>query len=153
MTRILTALVVILALARPAHADPVDAAVEQYRMAAHIPGVAIAIAEGGRVVRLNGYGTADLETGAPVTADTAFQTASASKIFTGVLLMRLSERGVIDLDEPITDILHEAPTSWKGVTLRRLATHSSGLPEGLGLPQTATSAEIAAAAMTRPASL
>lgn len=137
-------------LAGPAAADPVDDLVRGYMDAAHIPGAAVAVVSDGRITRLEGYGQADLERDAPVTPDTPFQTASVSKIFAGVVLMRLVEDGLVSLDAPVSQYLDDAPESWSAITIRHLAGHMSGLPEGLGLPNTATVGEVVAEAMKRP---
>lgn len=133
-----------------ARADAVDDIVRQYMDVSHIPGAAVAVVEKGRVTKLAGYGVANLEFDAKVTPDTPFQIASATKIFTGVILMRMVERGEIGLDAPVTDFVPDAPPTWRAITIRRLANHTSGLPEGLGLPSQATAQDTVAAAMAKP---
>lgn len=150
IARMLMTAAALVALGVPARAEPVADVLARYMAASHIPGAAVAVVDDGRVETLQAYGLADMEQGVGVTPDTPFQLASASKIFTGVILMRLSERGVVRLDDPVTTYLAEAPEAWKKVTLRQLASHMSGMPERLGLPSTASPQEIAAAAMARP---
>lgn len=140
----------LLVLASPAAADPVDDLVARYMAASHIPGAAVAVIEDGRVAKLAGYGLANVEWNGAVTPDTPFQTASASKIFAGVVLMRLVEQGRLSLDDPISRFVENAPESWSRITIRHLAGHMSGLPEGLGLPSGATAREMVAEAMRRP---
>jgi CubicO group peptidase (beta-lactamase class C family) len=139
-----------LSLTGPALADPIDDLVERQMAVSHIPGVAVAVVRSGQVEKLQAYGLANLEWSGPVTVDTPFQTASASKIFTGVLLMRLVEQGIIKLDDPVTRFFPEAPESWRTITFRRMASHMSGLPERLGLPSSATPQEFVKAAMAKP---
>lgn len=136
--------------AKPVAADPLDAAIARYMAVGHIPGVAVAVVEDGEVATLRRYGLADIEAMKPVTPDTPFQTASASKVFTGVLLMRLAQKGVIGLDDPVTRYLPQAPATWEGITFRRMASHMSGLPERLGQDPSATPLEVARLAMARP---
>ncbi|MDI6625565.1 MAG: serine hydrolase domain-containing protein [Brevundimonas sp.] len=142
--------VLALALASPVLADPVDDIVRDYMEAAHIPGAAVAVIQDGRVVKLEGYGQANLEWEAPVTADTPFQTASASKVIAGLVLMRLVEQGTLSLDAPVSTFFQAAPETWRAITVRHLAGHTSGLAEARGLPNTATPAEVAAEAMKLP---
>lgn len=144
-----TALLLALA-AGPVLADPVDDLVETYMEASHIPGAAIAVIEDGRITKLAGYGSANLEWDAPVTPDTPFQTASASKIFAGVVLMRLVEQGALSLDAPLTKFFDGAPDAWAGITVRNLASHTSGLAEVRNRASGATPAEVAAEAMLLP---
>ncbi|MBW8304306.1 MAG: beta-lactamase family protein, partial [Brevundimonas sp.] len=142
--------VMALALASPVLADPVDDIVRGYMEAAHIPGAAVAVIQDGRIVKLEGYGQANLEWEAPVTADTPFQTASASKVIAGVVLMRLVEQGTLSLDAPVSTFFEGAPETWRAITVRHLAGHTSRLAEARGLPNTATPAEVAAEAMKLP---
>lgn len=112
--------------------EPGDA-VDQYVRAVmekhHVPGVALAVVRDGKVEKLAAYGTADLESGAKAGTDTAFQIASATKVLTGTLVMRLVQEGKLGLDEPVSKYLPDAPEAWKAITLRHLAAHSSGLKD------------------------
>jgi CubicO group peptidase (beta-lactamase class C family) len=125
--------------ARPA-SDPVDALMQRVMAEGHIPGAAVAVVRDGKVVRLQGYGVASSELAVPVTADTRFQIASATKMYTAVLLMRLVEQGKLGLDDPVTKFIPNAPAAWGGITIRHLATHTSGIGQpdiGPGVVQTA----------------
>ncbi|WP_157751627.1 serine hydrolase domain-containing protein [Actinoplanes derwentensis] len=66
-------------------------------------------------------------------AGTRFEIGSVSKVFTTLALARLVESGDLGLDQPLGDFF-PAPA---GITLRHLATHTSGLPrlpKGMLLP-------------------
>ena len=52
-----------------------------------------------------------------------------SKEFTAVGVMKLAEKGLLSLDDPISKHLQGLPESWRGVTLRQALTHTSGLPD------------------------
>jgi CubicO group peptidase (beta-lactamase class C family) len=84
-----------------------------------------------------------------VTANTAFQLASATKLFTGVALMLLVEDGLLSLDDPIAKFFEGAPAAWQRVTVRHLATHTSGLSEQRG-EHPDTVAGVVAGAMEAP---
>ena len=75
--------------------------------------------------------------GAPVTRDTVFQLASLSKWVAAWGIMALVEDGRIDLDAPVETYLtrwHLPSGSYdaRGVTVRRLLTHTAGLTDDLG---------------------
>lgn len=110
---------------------PDGAAVDAYLQAVmeknQVPGVALAIVRDGQVERLSTHGLADLASEAKVVPETAFQIASATKVFTGTLVMLLVQEGKLGLDEPLSKYLPDAPESWKGMTVRHLAAHASGL--------------------------
>ncbi|WP_433795744.1 serine hydrolase domain-containing protein [Actinoplanes sp. CA-252034] len=59
-----------------------------------------------------------------LTVDSRLEIGSVTKVFTSLVLARLIESGTVRLDQPLSDFL-PAPT---GITLRHLATHTSGLP-------------------------
>lgn len=64
------------------------------------------------------------------TPETVFDLASLTKpLVTGMLLALLVERGLVGLDSPVADYLAPFGASDKrGVTVRQLLTHTSGLP-------------------------
>jgi CubicO group peptidase (beta-lactamase class C family) len=113
--------------AEPSPCAPADAVVETAMTRAHIPGVAVAIVRNGEIVCVRGYGQSNLEWPSPVSPDTVFQTASSTKLYTGALLMRLVQQGRLGLDEPVSNYVPDAPSAWRGLTIRHLATHTTGL--------------------------
>jgi len=65
----------------------------------------------------------DLE---PVTADTRYDLASVTKLYSAVTALRLVDAGILDLDAPVVGLLPQFVDP--SVTLRHLLTHTSGLP-------------------------
>ncbi len=132
--------------------DPVDRLLADAMARAHVPGAAVAVVRGGKVLKLGVYGKAELEHGVKVTPATAFQIASTTKLLTGVLLARLVEQGKLSLDDPLSKHLDAVPDTWGAVTLRQLATHTSGLPVTEPDPKLGPVPEAARAALAaRPA--
>jgi len=78
------------------------------------------------------YGETTRGSGEAPDADTVYEIGSISKVFTGVLLAGLVERGQVKLDDPVQKYLPEGvEMPVKGgqeITLEHLATHTSGLP-------------------------
>lgn len=132
-----------------AQADPVDDKIRHYMAASSIPGVAVAVIRDGRVEVSRGYGVANLEWGTPAAPDTAFQLASATKVFTAVALLRLVEEGSLGLDDPVSRFLPDAPEAWSRITVRHLADHTSGLSDELP-SHDGSMAGLVAAAMATP---
>jgi CubicO group peptidase (beta-lactamase class C family) len=130
--------------------DSIDLIVRRQMALSQIPGAAVAVIEQGRVVKIAAYGTANFEWDAPVALDTRFQLASATKMVTGILLMRLVEQKKLGLDDPLTRWLPDAPASWSNIRVRQLADHTSGLAEQHGATRDATLQAIVGAAMTAP---
>ena len=98
-----------------------------------VPAVSIAIIEGGRVALTRAVGVKEAGRPDSVTPTTLFQAASISKPVTATAMLRLVERGTLQLDTDVNRYL----TSWKvpespftvteKVTLRRIASHRAGL--------------------------
>ncbi len=94
-----------------------------------IAGVAVGVQHAGRTT-LHCRGVSDRRTQRPVTADTMFQVASATKPFTATAVLRLHEQGQLDLDLPVLTYLpdlrlgDEAATG--ALTTRHLLTHTGG---------------------------
>lgn len=108
-------------------ADSVDDFVTSQLAERHVPGVAAAIIQNGRVVKIKGYGVASVEFNVPVTLDTVFEIGSVSKQMTAAGIMLLVEDGKVSLDEKVSKYLPNTPESWKDVTVRHLLTHTSGV--------------------------
>src|SRR5438105_3257293 len=91
-------------------------------------GAAVAVRIGGRTLFYN-YGRADLVLGQPVTSDSLFNLASVRKVFETTLLALAAGGGELGLDDPISRHVPELRDGHdiRRVTLRELATHTSGL--------------------------
>jgi CubicO group peptidase (beta-lactamase class C family) len=76
-------------------------------------------------------GTANLNTGAPMTADTAFLLGSISKVLVTSMLMRFVERGQVRLDDRVIDHLPDFRlgdgATAEALRVRNLVNHSSGI--------------------------
>jgi D-alanyl-D-alanine carboxypeptidase len=75
-----------------------------------------------------GYGAAVIGWSLPNRADTRFEIASLTKQFTGAAILQLAEAGKLRLEDPVSLHYSRAPAAWAGITVRQLATHTSGLP-------------------------
>lgn len=99
----------------------------------HVPGVSVAVIEGGRIAWAKGYGVR--QAGDTIAVDTAtlFQAASISKVVATIAALRLVENGRLRLDEDVNAHLttwrvpENAYTAEQKVTIRRILTHTSGL--------------------------
>ncbi|MEQ1783691.1 MAG: serine hydrolase domain-containing protein, partial [Hyphomonadaceae bacterium] len=96
-------------------------------------GLSLALVAGGRLLWAEGFGWADREAQRPVTSSTSFAIASTTKTFTTAAMMAMVEDGHLDLDAPANkylapDNLFDDAGPVDEVTLRRLASHTAGLP-------------------------
>ena len=95
-------------------------------------GVSISVISKDDLLFLKGYGYADKEAQRPVTPLTLFGIGSVSKLFTGIAIMQLVEKGEIDLDTPLENYIpgfgYKTHFPDAGpITVRTLMTHQSGL--------------------------
>jgi serine-type D-Ala-D-Ala carboxypeptidase/endopeptidase len=81
---------------------------------------------------IQGFGHCSSTNRSAPDGETLFEIGSVTKVFTAVTLAKMAEDGVVELDEPISHFLPEGVVSprkeGREITLRQLATHSSGLP-------------------------
>ena len=111
-----------------AQSDEVDEYIQSEMKKRQIPGLALVVIRGGEVIKMKGYGFANLEHDVPVTPDTVFELASVTKQFTAAAIMVLVEEDKIKLEDSISQYLPDSPEHWKGITVRHLLTHTAGLP-------------------------
>ena len=114
--------------------------VEQYaaRLAADVQtdavgGVVAGVVVDGDLVWAGAWGWADRDHNVPMSTSSVSRTGSISKSVTALLMMRLVDQGLLDLDDPVRlhlpeiDGLLEARPGAKSVTYRHLASHTGGL--------------------------
>ena len=92
----------------------------------------IATGRRGKVVSLRTFGKSDVESGTATAPSTRYAIGSVSKWLTTAAILRLVDRGTLDLDAPITTYLptFRAETG-RQVSLRHLMSNSSGIPDQL----------------------
>ncbi len=99
-------------------------------LAARMKGICVAFARNGQAPETICLGTD--ASGNPVAADSLFPVASVTKLATALAVLRLVDAGQVHVDDPLARHVPEAMAAahW-GVTLRRLLSHTSGLPADL----------------------
>ena len=127
--------------------DSLSNTVQQLMRAAGVYGLGIAVLDDNKVVYQKAFGYKNLETKLPLTDSTNIYGASLSKAVFSVLVMKLVEEGVIDLDTPLESYLpkkiyeYEPQTHWHDdysslrddtlyhqITARMCLDHTSGFP-------------------------
>ena len=99
---------------------------------AGIVGSSVMFVKNGAVAAKAFEGYQDLSTKRPVDEDTIYHWASVTKMFTGVAIMQLRDRGLLSLDDPIVTYVpelravHNPYGEMSQVTIRHLMTHSAG---------------------------
>ncbi|GEM_PF-421063 len=125
----------------------VDSLAQAYMAQNDLPGMSVAIAQGGVIRYMRGFGYQDVGSGVWYSARTLNRLASVSKAVAGVLAMRLLQKGTLaDLDDPTADYIASLPAHHTH-TLRQLLSNRSGIGhyEDYNVPIQAYATALAAA--------
>ena len=109
-----------------ATASALTQALDSIRAQARLPGVQATIVFPDGFTWTGQSGVGVIATAAPVTAETLFSVGSVSKTFVAALVLRLAQRVVIDLDDPLSLYVPSFPNA-AAITLRELLSHTSGI--------------------------
>lgn len=120
--------------------------IQELTSAADVHGLTVTIFNDAKTVYSRAFGSANLPAGQPLRTNTELYGASLSKAVFAVLVMRLVEQGVIDLDTPLQEYLDEPlwknqGTEWhedltdlrddpryRRITARMSLSHTTGMP-------------------------
>ena len=98
-----------------------------------VPGLSMVLVHGDQVVYIDAMGVKDLETKEPMTTDTLMGIGSTTKSMTAVMIASLVDKGIINWNTPVTEILptfalSDQETTEK-ITLEHTLCMCSGVPE------------------------
>lgn len=114
----------------PEKALLLDEFIERHMAFFEIPGASIALIKKGELIYHKIYGVKNSITRAPIEDRTLFEAGSVTKPIFAFLVMRLSEKGIIDLDKPLFQYLpFEAVAHderYKEITARLVLSHQTG---------------------------
>ena len=114
----------------------VDTLVTDVMTRSRIPGMAVAVVHGGKVVYSKGFGVR--EVGKPETVDvnTVFQLGSVSKSIGATVIAKAVGDGTVQWSDPVVKYLPDFrlsdPETTRLVTIGDLYAHRSGIPGGAG---------------------
>src|SRR4051794_26694568 len=98
----------------------------------HVPGVSLAVIGGAKMSERRAFGVKDSASTVPVDDATMFEAASMSKPVFAYAVLKLCERGVIDLDTPLTHYTSSRFLTGDArldlITARHVLTHTTGFP-------------------------
>lgn len=108
-----------------------EAGIPKWLQESKMPAVSIAIIRDGRLAWRRAFGVKDTGTNEPVNLDTVFAACSDTKPVFGYGVMKLAEKGVINLDTPLVKYTKRRVTTDPRVdliTARHVLSHSTGFP-------------------------
>ena len=120
--------------------EQITALIEQRMQENQVTGLSIALVDGQDVVWAKGFGYADKENDVKATTETIYEIGSISKTITATAVMHAQDKGLLDIDHPLTEYLPEfsilpplrsGPTPAGPITIRTMLTHHSGIPGDL----------------------
>jgi len=132
----LLCLVPLSALAQTPAADPtprMQQIIASYTGDKSFMGTVLVVKDGKTLID-QGYGSADLEWNIPNDPSTKFRLGSITKQFTAASILLLQERGKLNIDDPISKYMPDAPAAWSKVTIYNVLTHTSGIPSFTSFP-------------------
>ncbi len=97
------------------------------RRITEMPGIAVAVAQGGKLVLDQAFGVANLGSGEALTPKHLFRVASHSKTFTAVGIMRLLEAGRLRLDDAAGHYVQGLHPEVAKATIAQLLSHTAGI--------------------------
>lgn len=106
-----------------------DPVVAKGKAAMDAVGLTVAVQCAESPLYVKGYGSADLASGGPATADTVYEIGSISKQFVAAEIMKLAHETRLSLDDPIGRFLPWLPADWQPITLKQLLSHTGGVPD------------------------
>jgi CubicO group peptidase (beta-lactamase class C family) len=140
--KIAALLLIVLALPFAFAGGPAGAAEKPHKLADAIlaglgserePGAGILVLRDGKVVYLGTRGVAELQGLRPIDGRTSFRLASVTKQFTAMAVMLLARDGKLRYEDSLTGLFPDFPDYGRGITVRHLLNHTSGLPDYEGL--------------------
>jgi len=96
--------------------------------AGRTPGIAIGVAEEGRIVYARGFGSANLSTHVPFDPDTETYVGGVSMQFTAAAVLMLEQDGKLKLDDKVVKYLPDFTVAGDA-TIAQLLTQTAGLPD------------------------
>ncbi|EFE0813756.1 TPA: beta-lactamase family protein [Citrobacter freundii] len=93
--------------------------------------VSVALGDGNRIIWQEAFGVIDRVSNSPASTDTLYNVGSVSKVFVAAAIMILVDRGLVDLDTPVTAYMRDfriLSPAYTKITVRMLFSHSSGFP-------------------------
>lgn len=121
----------------------IDSVIIHFTKKHHLSGVLL-VAYDDTITYLKAFDRANRSNNRINTIDSEFLLASITKQITAAAILLLVDRGIIDLNKPVSTYLNQKSPFWKNkkvpawadkITIHHLLTHSSGLPDYVTLPE------------------
>ncbi len=108
------------------HTKEIQAYFQQCHLV-HVCNGSFLVSQRGKIIYAGAIGLASSDANSQLSPTFAFDIGSISKQFTAAAIIRLEERGRLDIDDPVDHYLPQFP--YQQITIRQLLTHTSGVPD------------------------
>ena len=109
-----------------------DAFVDKQMRELRMPGLSVAVISNGKTVYHSSKGVTNIDTGTPITQDSVFEAASLSKPLFAYFVLKLIDKGILDLDTPLYQyrLMEELEPDqrYRSITTRMALSHQTGFP-------------------------
>lgn len=92
------------------------------------PGGEFLVSKAGNIIYQKAFGKANLELDVNLNTENIFQIGSMTKQFTSISILILEERGMLNVNDPVSKYVPDFPHGDK-ITLHHLLTHTSGIKD------------------------
>lgn len=110
----------------------IDAVMQKY-VALDLFSGSVLLAKDGKILYAKAFGDENKSYQIKNTIDTKFNIASMGKMFTGVSILQLEERGKLNINDPVSNYLKDFPLGNK-ITIFHLLSHTSGVGSYMAHP-------------------
>ncbi|MDZ4767212.1 MAG: serine hydrolase domain-containing protein [Chloroflexota bacterium] len=112
--------------------DPLEAFINEYLPVSEVPGVTVAIVQGGEIVYAQSFGVKAIGGDDPLTSDTHMMIGSVGKSLTTLMMATLVDDGSMLWDTPVVEILPNFAvadeTLTPTITMRNMVCACTGVP-------------------------
>lgn len=98
------------------------------------PGMAVRLEQSGELIYSGAIGVANMKTMKKLQVDDSFQIGSVTKTFTAAAILKLLEQNKLSLNDPLGKFIPDINPAYRNLTIHRVLSHTSGLPDYLGNP-------------------
>lgn len=112
---------------------PFDESFRNELLVNNVAGASYAVFNADSIIWSGGFGTSDSLRTRPVNIQTRFNIGSVTKVFTALAIMQLHEKGLLDIDHPVSEYIPEFAIEQRfpesvPISIRSVLTHHAGLP-------------------------
>ncbi len=117
-------------------AQKCDKELKKIMKTSNVVGLSVAVVKDNKIIYANSFGVKDLDTKEALTNDDIFRIASISKSFSATSVMQLREKGLLSLDEDVSNLagftIRNPKYPDNVITLRMLMSHRSSINDSQG---------------------